>query len=267
MTKTTQDESPEQDESRLLKAIQTVAIHPKDAKALVAQYTTQARRSNPSADSNRIQELVADKIIAKYSVLAAASGGATALSSVIPGIGTAVAMVGGGLADTLISMKFQVDMTMCLAQTFGWDLGTEDGRHLAFLIAAGGTLEKAGVEAAHRIASKAGVTMLRQYLKGATLQAIKELFKRIGIIFSRKAIEKALPFGIGVIIGSSANYALTRYVGGTAKRWFVIDRDEAPEPTRATDVPLGRKVCRACGGVSFEQLQNCPSCSKPQWWR
>lgn len=68
--------------------------------------------------------------------------------------------------------------------------------------------------------------MLRQYLKGAAHTALKALFKKIGIIFTRKALEKALPFGVGVVIGSSANYALTKYVGNAAKRWFLIDRDE-----------------------------------------
>lgn len=120
-------------------------------------------------------------------------------------------------------MKLQVDMTMCLAEAYGWDVNGEDARHLAFLIAAGGSLEKLGVEASTRIASNAGVKMVRQYLKGAVLQALKELFKKIGITFTRKALEKAIPFGIGVVIGSGANYALTKYVGNTARSWFEAD--------------------------------------------
>jgi hypothetical protein len=45
-------------------------------------------------------------------------------------------------------------------------------------------------------------------------------------MFTRKALEKALPFGIGVAFGAGGNYALTRYVGAQAKHWFVLDRDE-----------------------------------------
>ncbi|WP_204304959.1 hypothetical protein, partial [Stenotrophomonas maltophilia] len=52
---------------------------------------------------------------------------------------------------------------------------------------------------------------------------LKELFKKIGITFTRKALEKAIPFGIGVVIGSGANYALTKYVGNTARSWFEAD--------------------------------------------
>ncbi len=220
------DEKDNESGSRLLKAVETIAIHPRDAKALVANYRRKSHEANPRATEAEHQERIADSIISRYSKIAATSGGATALAGVVPGVGTAVALLGGGLADAAVSIKLQVDMAMCLAETFDWDLDTEDARHLAFLIAAGGTLEKAGAEAATRIASKAGVSMLRQYLKGAALQAVKELFKRLGIIFTRKALEKAIPFGIGVVIGVSANYALTKYVGKTAKRWFMIDRDE-----------------------------------------
>jgi hypothetical protein len=192
---------------------------------MVEKYLEQSRRNNPDASQQAHQEAVAKMVVKRYCRLAATSGGATALTGVIPGLGTAVTMLGGGLADAAICMKLQVDMCMCLAAAFGWDLDREDARHLCFLIAAGGALEKAGIEATARIASKAGVNMLRQYLKGATLQAIKELFKKLGIIFTRKALEKALPFGIGVVIGSGANYALTKYVGGEAITWFVLDRD------------------------------------------
>lgn len=211
--------------SRLLKAVEAIAIKPSSARSMVEKYLEQSQSDNPNASKQAHQEAVAKMVVKRYCRLAATSGGATALAGVIPGLGTAVTMLGGGLADAAVCMKLQVDMCMCLAATFGWDLDREDARHLCFLIAAGGALEKAGVEAATRVASKAGVNMLRQYLKGAALQAIKELFKKLGIIFTRKALEKALPFGIGVVIGSGANYALTKYVGAEAIAWFVLDRD------------------------------------------
>jgi hypothetical protein len=218
------DAEEKDDGSRLLKFIQKWAISPEDAKEIARKYRQQAESKYPSEAAARHQERVADKIIARYAKLSAMSGGATALTGVVPGLGTALATLGGGIADTAICMKLQVDMTCCLAEAFGYDLNKQDARELAFLIAAGGALEKAGEEIGVKLASKAGVRLLRQYLKGATLQAIKAFFRRIGIIFTRKALEKALPFGVGVFIGSSANYALTRYVGAQAKEWFVIDR-------------------------------------------
>lgn len=210
---------------RLLKAVQAVAISPEDAKAQVARLRAQSEKEYPKDSDAAHQDRVAGHIASRYSRLAATAGGVTALSGVIPGIGTAVAMVGGGLADAVVGMKLQVDMVMCMAEAYGYDLHEPDARHLSFLIAAGGALEKAGVDAGVRVASKAGVTMLRQYLKGAALQTVKELFKKLGLVFTRKALEKSLPFGIGVVLGASGDYAFTRYVGTQARKWFILDRD------------------------------------------
>jgi hypothetical protein len=52
--------------------------------------------------------------------------------------------------------------------------------------------------------------MLQQYLKGAALQTVKAFFAKLGVLFTRKALEKAVPFGVGVVLGASGDYALTR---------------------------------------------------------
>jgi len=226
MSKTATGAPGEDPDSRLLKAIEAISISPSDAKAMARKYMERARRKYPKSSNDAHMEAAANGIVARYCRLASTSGGVTALTGVIPGLGTIVAALGGGLTDAAVCMKLQVDMCLCLAAVYEWDLDNEDARHLAFLIAAGGTLEKAGAEAATQIGSKAGVALLRQYLKGAALQAVKEFFKRIGIIFTRKALERALPFGVGVVIGTSTNYALTKYVGGVAIRWFILDREE-----------------------------------------
>ena len=216
--------------SRLLQAIQTIAISPRDADALVGKYEAAARKSRPSASEAELRKIVGRKIVSRYAKLAAASGGVTALAGVVPGIGTVAAMVGGGLADATVSMKFQVDMTMCLARAYGWNLDNEDAKHLSLLIAASGALEKVGGDAATQLASKAGVTMIRQYLRGSALAAVKELFKRVGITFTRAALQKAIPFGVGVAISATVNYGLTRFVGAAALNWFVIDHEEGNAP-------------------------------------
>jgi len=222
-------EEEKNDDSKLLKFIQRWAISPEEAREIANKYRHQSESKYPKDAPARHQERVADKIIARYAKLSAMSGGATALVGIVPGLGTALATVGGGLADTAACMKLQVDMACCLAEAFGYDLNKQDARDLAFLIAAGGALEKAGEQLGVKLASKAGVRLLREYLKGTALQAVKQFFRRVGIIFTRKALEKALPFGVGVVIGGSANYALTRYIGAQAKEWFVLDR-EMSEP-------------------------------------
>ena len=216
--------------SRLLRAVELIAISPEDAMTIAERYRDQSRDRFPHDSEWNHQLRVADKIVGRYSKLAMLVGGASALPGIIPGIGTAVAIVGGATTDSLVCMKLQVDMCMCMAAAFNYDITSEDGKHLAFLIAATGSAQRTGVRSATTLGTKAGVNMLRQYLKGATLQALKQAFRRVGITFTRKAVEKAIPFGIGAVIGGGANYGLTRYVGHQAKKWFIIDQttDEVP---------------------------------------
>jgi len=211
------------DESFLFKAVRKVAISPEDAKRIVENYFHQAHEARPESSPEDVRAWVADKIIKRYAHLAGIVGGTTALAGVVPGLGTAISTTLGAGADATTCMKLQVDMCMCLVAAFGYDLSEADARHLAFLIAAGGALEKAGTGLGTKLATKAGVRLLREYLKGAALQAVKQMFKKVGIIFTRKALEKSLPFGIGVVIGTGANYGMTRFVGAQAKAWLVLD--------------------------------------------
>jgi len=206
----------------LLRAVEEVAISADEAKHLVENYARQVRTGSPSLSLREQQRLVAHKIVARYAWLATTSGVVSALPGIIPGVGTAV-VAGTALGDALLCLKLQVSMCRCLAEAFGYDLQKEDTMHLAMLLAAGATLEKMGVQATSQLASKAGVAMVRQYLRGAVLQAIKEMFKRLGIVFTRKALERAIPFGVGVVVSGSANHAIARYVGAKATEWFLID--------------------------------------------
>jgi len=221
-------------DSALMKAVQAIAITPGDARVIVSQYEDQLRAGKPGISAKEVQDLVIEKIISRYSKLAAASGGATALAGVVPGIGTAVAMVGGGAVDVAACIKLQIDMTMCLAIAINKKLSNEDAKHLSFLIALSGTLEQAASAEATRLASKAGVKMLNMYLKGPALEIIKGLFAKVGIQFARTSAAKAIPFGVGVAIGLTANYALTKYVGSCAVECLRIQAETDVEPT-ATD--------------------------------
>lgn len=142
--------------SALMKIVESIAITPQDARVVVSQYEEQARSSLPDASDAQIQKLVTDKIIQRYSKLAAASGGTTSLAGVIPGLGTAVAAIGGSLADVSVCMKLQIDMTMCLAVAINKGLSNEDAKHLSFYIALSGSLEKLTTEATKKSNSSPG---------------------------------------------------------------------------------------------------------------
>ena len=53
-----------------------------------------------------------------YSNATAVSGGATALPSMIPGLGTLVTLTGGTLVDVALMLKFEVEMALALCRAF-----------------------------------------------------------------------------------------------------------------------------------------------------
>ncbi|MGF6348133.1 hypothetical protein [Variovorax sp. W2I14] len=204
------------EDSSIMKMVQAIAMSPDDARAVVEKYKKQVKKAKPGLSEAEVGEIVCSKLISHYSKLAGTVGGATALAGVVPGVGTAVSLVGGTLADISACIKFQVDMCLCLALAVNGEITNEDAKNMSFIIALWGALEQSGSKGATALASKAGVKMLNKYLKGPALATIKELFKKIGIEFTKKGAAKAIPFGVGVVIGAGANYALTRYVGKNA---------------------------------------------------
>ena len=209
------------DKPVLLRAVEMVLAKPetikRETEQLLAKYR---RRYKADRTDDDIKDLVAAKIISNYSYYAAFSGGASALAGVIPGLGTVIATFGGATADTALGMKFQVEMAMALATLYDHNILEEEEKRLCFIVAALGTISKAAKEGAKQVDTKAFISMARQYLKGATLITVKQLFKRVGVTFTRKALEKAAPFGAGVVISFTANKGLTWYVGTKIHDFF-----------------------------------------------
>ena len=120
-------------------------------------------------------------------------------------------------------------MCQALVHIFKPELDDEQAFSYAVSLACLGTLEKIegpanrAVGVATKVASKAGVKVLRQQLRGSTLIATKQAFKRIGIVLTRKAVENAIPFGVGAVIGSTVNAGITTYVGHQARKHLEIE--------------------------------------------
>ena len=208
---------------KLLQAIELVLAKPENIRNESIQLLEKIEKSHPNKTKSEVRKIASEKIISNYSYYAAFAGGTTALTGVIPGIGTAVAIGGGATTDAIASMKFQIEMTMALATVYGHNILIEEEKRICYIIAGLGAINEAAKEGGKAVGSKAFIELVRQNLKGATLQAIKEIFKRVGITFTRKALEKAIPFGIGVVIGFSANKGLTWYVGSKARDFFAAE--------------------------------------------
>ncbi|MGH8521133.1 MAG: hypothetical protein ACREU9_06885 [Gammaproteobacteria bacterium] len=204
----------------LLKAIELVLANPKDiqqgSKALLEKF----QAAHSSKTDEQVRDLVAKKIISNYSYYSAFAGGATSLTGVMPGLGTLIAVFGGAATDAALTMKYQIEMTMALATVFGHNILLEEQKRICMIVAGLGAIGETVKGGGRALGSKAFVKMARQYIQGSTLLAVKEIFKKVGITFTRKAAEKAIPFGVGVVIGFSANKGLAWYVGRKARDFF-----------------------------------------------
>lgn len=214
LTNTTKDEI---EPSRLQKAVEAIAITPASAATLVDGYrATFEKKFNRAPESSEDKGQIAKRIIGRYSKLAATAGAATALPSVIPGVGTAVAVVGGGITDLALALKLQIDMCTCLVELYNAEFSDEDKKHLAFVLALAGSVEQLAANGGKAAVQKVAQKLVYQYLKGPALITIKQLFARASIVFTQKAMAKAIPAGVGVVFSGSTNYVLTTIVGKIA---------------------------------------------------
>ena len=211
------------DKPVLLKAIELVLANPADIKKETNHLLKKLTEAHPDKSRPEIRKMAADKIISNYSYVAAFTGGATALAGVIRGLGTVVAAFGGATADAALCMKYQIEMTMALATVYGHDILAEEEKRICYIVAGLGAVSEASKSGGKAVGSKAFVKMAQTYLTGSTLVAVKEVFKKVGLTFSRKALEKSIPFGVGVVIGFSANKGISWYIGNKAKDFFSVE--------------------------------------------
>lgn len=218
------------DKPVLLRAIELILAKPAEIKKEAQQcYREYHKKYNRNRSEAKIKDMAADHIISNYSYYTAFVGGATGLAGIIPGLGTAIATFGGATADAALTMKYQIEMTMALATIYEHDIMLEEEQRLCLIIAGLGAINEAAKKGGKAIGTKAFVKMAQQYLRGGALVAVREIFRKVGITFTRKALEKSIPFGIGVIVGFAANKGLTWYVGSKARDFFKAYDDGSVE--------------------------------------
>src|SRR5262245_60804339 len=101
---------------RLLTAVERLVD---DCDDLIAYVETLRSATASETDEEERIEALADQIIADYSRRSAIAGGVTSLPGLLPGGGSALALVGGVLADMTFMLKHDVEMILCLTYLFG----------------------------------------------------------------------------------------------------------------------------------------------------
>lgn len=214
-------QKPEQHQPVLLKAIELILARPAEISKHVqtVKERHQHRFGKKLNEADQLDKL-ADKLIASYSTKAGLSGGATGLIGIVPGLGTAVEIFGGATADMALCLKYQVEMSMAIASLYGHDIESDSDRKQYFIMAGLSTINMEAVKQGGEQAARLFSRMLQQYLKEATFDTVRILFRKVTITLSKKALQKAIPFGVGAVIGFSSNKALTWVVGQRVKTHF-----------------------------------------------
>jgi hypothetical protein len=176
------------------------------------QYATQVRREHPDATNRELAQMVKSR----HALLARMEGAAAGVpGSVAPGPGTALAL----LPDLGALAWLQSRMVVHIAAVYGHD--TTDREMAAELLVLQGiynTTDAARValtEAGKRVAKR----LVNTYIKGSTLLLLKQLFRYVGIKFTRTGVVKAIPW-LSVPLGAAVNETATRSLARRAIKFY-----------------------------------------------
>lgn len=175
-------------------------------------YADGVRREHPDATNAELAEMVKDR----HAMLARMEGAAAGVpGSVAPLAGSAAAL----LPDLGALAWIQSRMVVHIAAVYGHD--TTDRETAAELLVLQGIYSTTKVarvaleEASKRVATR----LVNQYIKGATLVLLKQLFRYVGIKFTRVGLLKAVPF-ISIPINAAVNEVATRSLAKRTIKYY-----------------------------------------------
>ncbi|MEM7321614.1 MAG: EcsC family protein [Actinomycetota bacterium] len=225
--------------------------------AAVDQRWDRALRAAREAEGDTVDERV-KHISKRFRRELSMMGAATGAVAAAPGLGTGAA-VSALLADVGWFAMRATDLIMAVGAANGYTDSTADERRAWVL-----SVLAFGEDAADRFlglldefesGTGAGAVVSADRVTGrlaglaggdvATLDALRRVntslattvIARYGSRRSILAIGKLLPFGVGAVVGGSANYGLTRVVGAHANRFFDSYRTVRPVITGIPQPP------------------------------
>lgn len=178
----------------------------------------------PKVSNDKLANWFADRSRRLYT----AYGVVSALPSVIPGIGTAVQVgieAGTILGDLAYMIRHMARMSMGIAAIYEQDLnGFDTQEFLKLLEYWCGALRPMG-DAFVRLGVKASIKIIDKNITGSMLNKINQ---KVGIALVAKygtkrgsiALGRAIPFGIGALLGGAFNYATMTGFKKAAIKWF-----------------------------------------------
>jgi hypothetical protein len=197
----------------LLKAVERIVDSPSKIRKQVTAELNATRESLPEdTGADQVRQSVERQLISSYSNRTAIAGGAAALPGLVPGLGSLAAVLGGGLLDMTLCLKYEVELVLALAALRGYDIEDPRERKLAYLLAAAHTYEASGGRNPLPDLIKTEIDAIWHYTPRQLGKLVAALFLKLAIMLAGKGLTRAIPF-IGVVVSSAANKTLTTRVG------------------------------------------------------
>jgi hypothetical protein len=190
-------------------------------------YSAELRATHPGATNRELASIVK----ARYAYLARMEGAVIGIpASIAPVAGAALSL----LPDLGALAWIQSRMVISIAAVYGKDASSrETAAELLVLQRIFATVPVAVVaitESGERVIGR----LIPLYLRGASLRLAKQLFRYVGIKFTRVGILRLVPL-VSIPISAAVNEAATRSLANRAITFYEID---APRPSSPkTDSP------------------------------
>lgn len=198
------------------RAPQTLALAAVDHWGRQARdYSSRVRREHPDATERELAEMVRKR----HAKLARMEGAAAGVPGSLAPVGGAALSL---LPDITALAWIQSRLVVHIAAVYGYDTtDPETAAELLVLLGFYNNTEAARVamaEAGKRVATR----LVNTYVKGATLQLLKQMFRYVGIKFTRTGLLRAVPF-VAIPISAGVNEAATRSLGKRAIEFYDLD--------------------------------------------
>jgi hypothetical protein len=224
----------------LLSAVERLVASDAALKEVVA--ACEAKVGVRSGGAKRDLEAIATEVIKHFTTRAMVVGGAAGLPALIPGWGTVVAAVGGGLAELAMVLKYEVEMSLCLTHLYGFDIAKREERQLAFLLASVGTYDAGGKNFFADVVKAEGVA-LWNYGPRKVAKMLVTAMAQVALLYVWRGFFRVVPL-LGMAIGGSLNKVLTQRVGQRCARDLKTRRDllkQASAPSAKSKVKPKRR--------------------------
>lgn len=223
--------SSEETGRKLLSAVERLVKDGEELIAEVESFRDHVPRRKRQSESGYLRA-VAKRIIAAYSTRSAIAGGVTAAPSMLPGAGTAIATVGGSLADMAFMLKHEVELALCLTHLYGYDIRDEKERWMAYALAAVSTHDAREARNYFVDLAEAQVEAISKYTPRQISKIVATILGKLALQRAGRSLLRGVPF-VGIVVCASANKVLTTNVGrrcvAALSRRRASDRREANE--------------------------------------